>query len=108
MLSSALLFQATELLAWLLLFLKLKRDSVRRTLIHGSKRSTTIPIVDEKLKSLSGVPTKSQQKTARLLVKTVRGITNTKAFEYVVLGIVNSKSRLRKSITSTPVSVRIL
>jgi hypothetical protein len=55
----------------------------------------TIPILDGKIKAMAGSPTKFQRENATRVIKLVRFISGTKAFEYAVQGAMNPKSKIR-------------
>lgn len=62
------------------------RDRVREILVrHDNKPRTTLPAIDEKLRTLAGAPTKSQAWVVRWLARGIRWMANTRAFEYILL-----------------------
>ena len=103
----AILLQAAELLGWGTLYLKLKGDTTRQILVHGTMQAQRIPVVDNQMKKLAGYPTDFERKSAEKLTKLVRGVANTQAFQHLLTGVCNSRSPLRKHLR-TPVKVRLL
>lgn len=87
-----------ELLGWVCLWLKLKRDTVQDILKHGRPKAKRLPAIDSKLKKLAGNTQPWQRNVANRIVKIARAIVNTVAFEQLVLGLVNGKSGLRKQL----------
>jgi hypothetical protein len=108
MLSLALWIQLLELLGWSSLWLKLRAESKRDILLYGKPQPKRIPIVDSKLQQLAGAPTPFQRRAADKVIKLIRGITNTKAFEHLVLAFTNSKSPMREKVMKPAVVVRIV
>lgn len=107
MVGIALLIQAAELTGWTTLWLKLRDKQQKQMLMFGKPRPQQIPLVDSQLKKLAGNPNKLAKNAAARVTKLVRRAVNTQAFEYVVTGLLNSKSGLRSQL-KTPSIVRIL
>ena len=98
MIGTALVLQAAELLGWGGLWMKLKGDARRDILINGRSQPQRIPIVDSQLRKLAGHPSKTEQAIASRLVSGLRKIINTRAFEYLVYGAVNRRSKLHRLV----------
>ena len=107
MIGAAILLQGLELVGWTGLWWKLKGESAQQILIHGRPQPLKIPIVDDKLKDLAGHPSKLQRKFADGIVKIVRRVANTRAFEHVVTGAVNTNSTFHKLLTKKPLTIRL-
>lgn len=102
MIGTALIFQAAELVGWGVLWQKLKSDTQKQILIHGKPQPQRIPFVDSKLRDLAGHPSKVEQAIASRIVSGTRRIVNTRAFEYVVSGFCNRRSKLRRFAKKPP------
>jgi len=89
-----LIASGIELTSWAALYSKAKRDAINKNLT----RRTVIkeyPFFDGKIKKLVGAsPTKAQKILADRLIIASRFFVNTKIFEYVVMGLIDNKSRL--------------
>lgn len=107
MLGTAIILQAAELLGWSGLWWKLKGDATKQILIHGTLQPQRIPIVDTQLEIMAGHPTRFQKRASERIVKLARRITNTRAFEHLVTGLINPQSKLRKKLSNPPL-VRVL
>ena len=102
MIGTALIFQAAELIGWGGLWLKLKSDAQRQILIHGKPQPQRIPLLDGKLRDLAGHPSKVEQAVASRLVSGTRRVVNTRAFEYVINGLCNRRSKLHRFAKKPP------
>jgi hypothetical protein len=60
------------------------REKTRAMLLYGKPQSTSIPVLDGKLKSWAGQPTENQARASRWAVGGIRKIVNTLAFEHLV------------------------
>jgi len=98
MLGTALLLQAAELGAWLGLYRVVKRQATRQVLVFGRPQPVKIPIVDAKLKTWAGHPSKTSSAVARRMVSFARKLVNTSAFEHVVAGLANPDSPIRRRL----------
>ena len=107
MIGAAILLQGLELVGWTGLWWKLKGESAQQILIHGRPQPLRIPVVDDKLKYLAGYPSKTERKFADGIVKVVRRVVNTRAFEHVVVGAVNRQSHFHKMLTKKPLTIRL-
>ena len=106
MIGTAILLQGAELLGWGGLWWKLKANATKQILIHGRIQPQHIPIVDGQIKHLAGHPTKIQRMVSERTVKFVRRAVNTRAFEFLMLGMFNPQSKLR-GLVRKPHFVRI-
>jgi hypothetical protein len=104
MLTTLLTLQIAEFVPWLLLTHRVK-DAARKRTLMGTK-TTTLPIIDSKLKQFAGNPTKFQKVCSTRLTSMVRSLVNTKAFEYAITALVNNKSGIHKRFKA-PMTVRI-
>ncbi len=102
MLGIALAIQAIELTGWVAVWRRIKTARDQHTLTFGVSQRQKIPVVDTKLLQLAGSPTTLERNVGNRIIKLVRGIANTKAFEYVVLGMVNPRSGLRSHLNQPP------
>ena len=102
MIGTALVFQAAELVGWGILWRKLKGDAQKQILIHGKPQPQKIPFVDAKLRDLAGHPNKVEQAIASRLVSGARRVVNTRAFEYLVGGLCNRRSKLHRFAKKPP------
>jgi hypothetical protein len=92
MVTSVLLtLQALESGLAVLAWRRLQRDKVRARLVWGCTPSTRIPVLDEQLRTSAGTPTRTQVYVATGIVKSMRWITHTRAFELVVLKAVRGR-----------------
>lgn len=107
MLELALAIQALELVGWTSLWAKLKSDERKQILLCGKRQPRSIPILDNKLKALSGSPNKYVKQISSRVVKFARNIVNTQAFEHIVSGLINPSSALRSKLKA-PSIVRVL
>lgn len=107
MIGTAIVVQSLELLGWTGLWWKLKGDATKQILIFGHGQPQTIPIVDKQLKHLAGHPTKFQRAASERIIKLARRVVNTRAFEHVVAGVLNTKSPMRKHFKQPPL-VRVI
>lgn len=107
MIGTALVLQAGELLAWAGLYRVVKRETTRQILTFGKPQPLKIPIVDRKLEQLAGHPSRTSKVMSDRAVKLVRRIVNTRAFEMLVLGVVNRKSRLHAHLKK-PTKIEVL
>lgn len=108
MILTAIALQATELAAWAGLWMHTQRTLVKDILVHGKKQPTKLPLIDHQLQKLVGHPTGVNRTIAKRITSMARVAVNTKAFEHVVSGLCNSKSKMRKHIVRKLPVVRIL
>lgn len=106
MLGTAVVLQLTELSAWSLLYFKVKRDLVKRTLL-GTRLPTRIPVIDNKLKEYAGVPSNTHRKIAKRITALIQHISNTQALELLILGLLNGKSKLRHSFKKSNIVIEL-
>jgi hypothetical protein len=62
-----------------------QRERIRERLVWGRRPTTTLPIIDDRLRKAAGVPTRTQIRVTNYLVTLIRWATQTRAFELVVL-----------------------
>lgn len=65
--------------------------SLRERLVWGRLPTTTLPVIDDRLRRAAGVPTRAQARVADTIVNTARAITRTRAFELFVLKTVRER-----------------
>lgn len=106
MLETAIIVEAIELLTAGSLWLKVRAERTRRILIFGSFQPAKIPILDHQLEKLVGCPSRTQLALSKRIVNFARKLVNTKAFEHVVAGLVNTKSNMHKKLQASTI-VRI-
>lgn len=70
----------------------------KRAIVKGIVAHPQLPFIDKRFKKMAGNPNKTQVFAAQRLTMVVRYVVNLQAFEYLIQGIVNSKSPLRKSM----------
>jgi hypothetical protein len=62
-----------------------QREKARALLVWGRRPVVTLPVIDERLRSAAGVPTRAQARVADGIVRSARWAVQTRAFELVVL-----------------------
>lgn len=98
MIVGALLLQAAELATWFGLYRKVKSETTRQILTFGRPQPSRIPILDDQLRRLAGNPSKPAQMASKRVIGLARRLVNTRAFEHIVTGLINPKSKLRSKI----------
>lgn len=98
MIAGALLLQALELTAWLGLYRKVKSETRRQILTFGHPKPSKIPLLDARLKKWSGYPTKPRAFAAKRAISMARRLVNTRAFEYLMVGITNPRSKMHQQL----------
>lgn len=70
----------------------------------GPQSARRLPVVDRYARRLAGNPSKTVTWTAARLVKMIRGMVNTKAFEHLVEALLNKQSKLHRFAKRPPVT----
>jgi hypothetical protein len=81
-------------IAGLLAYFGWRRQTERRDLLRYPKNNPKrLWVIDQQLAGRVGPTTKVQQQTAKRAVTAARWLVHTRAFEHLVLGLINPKSR---------------
>jgi hypothetical protein len=86
-----LTLQAVESGLGVLAWRRLQRENVRARLVWGCTPATRLPLLDEHLRKSAGTPTRTQVHVANGIVRSMRWMTHTRAFELVVLKAVRGR-----------------
>ena len=61
------------------------RERIRERLVWGRPPVTRLPVIDDRLGKMAGVPTRLQARVASGIVRAARWAADTRAFELVIL-----------------------
>lgn len=61
------------------------RERIRERLVWGRRPATMLPVIDDRLAKMAGVPTRLQARVASGIVRAARWAAHTRAFELVIL-----------------------
>jgi hypothetical protein len=87
-------WMVAEIGAWGLFLRSHFEEKRRHVLLYGRPGAKRIPALDGHVKQLAGNPTRSQKLAAQVLTRMIRAISQTVAFEYLIQGLVNRRSKL--------------
>lgn len=96
MLETLLTFETLDLAALFGLLGARAWGKDRKLLCQPLRQARRLPVVDKQLRNLAGPSSSSTRRIQQTLLRTLRMLVNTRAFEYLVLMIVNPKSKFRR------------